>query len=79
METLRGATVNTPISLPISQAAACGSAGPPMKPLCKHYSHLQKIYQWKWTKRQSLFPFQAPEEVIHVVEMCLEIFMVHIK
>lgn len=28
METLRGATVSTSFSLPISQAAACGSGSP---------------------------------------------------
>lgn len=59
METLRGATVGTFVSLPISQAAACGSAGPSMKPLCRHYGIIFRRDASGYGQRgKASFPFK---------------------
>lgn len=60
-EALGGATVSTSFSLPISQAAACGSAAslpPPMKTLCRHYSIFRRDANEYGPRGKASFPFK---------------------
>lgn len=81
METLRGATMSTSFSLPIFQAATCGSAAPTPHQGSHSAGIIASSEGMPMDMDQEVKPLSPSRSRtgIYAVEVCLEIFMVHIK